>query len=88
MEEILAPITQALSTTRNTTELSQYCESIVRTFISKKRPHARIVFEKADYDHDALYKGIKSVCRRNEFKNCVSIHKQNGQLILLRKDIL
>lgn len=83
--ELLAPIDEPITMTRNATERSRYCENIVRTFLRYKASEARIKHEVSQYDLETLYQGLRNVCEKSDFKGVVKVHKQNDTLILLRE---
>lgn len=74
-----------ISTTRNATDLSRFCERLVRTFLGYKATSATVVVERTGYDIETLYKSLWGVCARKEFIGKVDVHKQDGQLMLVRR---
>lgn len=84
VEDLLAPIDEPITMTRNATELSRFSERIVVTFLNYRATEARIRHENTDYDLETLYQGLRNVCKKNAFKDVVRVHKQNSQLILIR----
>lgn len=84
VEDLLAPIDEPITMTRNATALSRFSERIVVTFLNYRATEARIRHENTDYDLETLYQGLRNVCKKNAFKDVVRVHKQNGQLILIR----
>ena len=84
-EKLLAPADEPISSTRNGTALSRYCEGIVVTFINYRASHAVVKVEEADYGFDQLYWGLRNICKKNDFKNKVEVHKQNGKLMLIQR---
>lgn len=85
VHELLAPIDEPITLTRNATELSRFSERIVVTFLNYRASEARIRHEDTDYDLETLYEGLRNVCKKNAFKDVVRVHKQNDTLILLRE---
>lgn len=85
-KELLTQPDEPPTMTRNGTELSRYSEAIVRTFLTYGAEQAQVRLDIARYDLDELYEGMRKVCRKNDYKNFVRIHKQNGKLMLLRKE--
>lgn len=84
IEDLLAPIDEPITMTRNATELSRFSERIVVTFLKYRATEARIRHEQTEYDLETLYQGLRNVCKKNAFKDVVRVHKQNSQLILIR----
>ena len=85
VEDLLAPVEEPITMARNSTELSRFSESIVRTFLEYRATEARIRHEDTAYDLETLYQGLRNVCKKVAFKGVVRVHKQNGTLILLRE---
>ena len=84
VEDLLAPIDEPITLTRNATELSRFSERIVVTFLNYRATEARIRYEQTEYDLETLYQGLRNVCKKNAFKDVARVHKQNDQLILIR----
>lgn len=85
VDDLLAPIDEPVTLTRNATELSRFSERIVVTFLRYRASEARVRHEQAGYDFDTLYRGLRNVCKKSAYKGLVRVHKQNGKLILLRE---
>lgn len=85
ISDLLAPVEEPITLTRNATELSRFSEKIVVTFLGYRASEARIRHEKTDYDLDTLYQGLRNVCKKNAFRDVVRVHKQNGTVILIRE---
>lgn len=85
VEDLLEPINEPVTLTRNSTELSRFSESIVRTFLDYRATEARVRHEQTAYDLETLYQGLRNVCKKVAFRGLVRVHKQNGTLILLRE---
>lgn len=85
LDDLLAPIDEPITMTRNATKLSRFSERIVVTFLKYRASEARIRHEQTEYDLETLYQGLRNVCKKNAFKNVVRVHKQNDTLILLRE---
>lgn len=85
VEDLLEPINEPVTLTRNATELSRFSEKVVRTFLDYRATEARVRHEQTDYDLETLYQGLRNVCKKVAFKGVVRVHKQNGTLILLRE---
>ena len=85
IDDLLAPVDEPITMTRNATELSRFSERIVVTFLSYSASEARIRHEQTKYDLETLYQGLRNVCKKNAFKNVVRVHKQNDTLILIRE---
>lgn len=83
-KDLLVPMDEPISSTRNGTTLSRFSESIIRTFLSSNANEARVRVELTDYSSDQLYEGLRKVTRKNDFKNRLIVHKQNGKIVLLR----
>lgn len=85
MESLLEPFDETLSTSKHKTRLSHLCESLVFTFIKNKADKARVCAERIQgFEHEELYHGLYTICRRKSLNNLVRVHKQNGQIILVR----
>lgn len=85
IDDLLAPVEEPITMTRNSTELSRFSERIVVTFLRYRASEARIRHEQTAYDLETLYQGLRNVCKKNAFKDVVRVHKQNDTLILLRE---
>ena len=86
MEAFLTPGDGSdVSTTRNSTKLSRFCEQLVKTFLGYKAESATVAIEKTEWDMETLYKGLWNVCARKEFRSLVDAHRQDGQLMLVRR---
>ena len=86
LQEILEPIDEPISSTRNGTPLSRYSEAIIKTFIRYGAQEAMIKVEFAEYSFNELYESLRNHCRKKHFMKIVRVHKQNGKLFLLRTD--
>ena len=84
-ESFLEPYNGVLSTTRNGSELTELCEKLVITFIRNGASNARVRKEEIGYGFSDLYSGLYNICRRKAFKELVLVHRQNGDVFLIRK---
>lgn len=74
-----------VSSTRNTTELSSFAERLVKTFLSFGASQATVNTHMTKFDIETLYKGLWNICAKDAFRGRVRVHKQNGQLLLIRE---
>ena len=74
-----------VSSTRNTTALSSFSERLVCTFLGYGASQATVNVEQTSYDIETLYKGLWNICAKDDFRGKVRVHKQNGQLLLIRE---
>ena len=81
----LSPYEGRLKSTRNATELSRFCDELVATFLSHGASMASVRVDLAPYGADALYKGLWNACSKKDYTRRVSVHKQDGELLLIRK---
>lgn len=84
-DEFLEPFNEPVTISRNSTELSRFCERLVVRFIQFRAASAKVKHTKSDFTVDALYSGLRNVCKKNDFKYLVEVHKRDGELILVRK---
>lgn len=84
VDDLLAPCDEPITLRRNSTKLSKFSEDIVLTFLRYQPAQAVVRHELTEYGIDALYQGLRNVCKKNDFKGLVRVRKQNGKLILIR----
>ena len=84
-QDLLEPFNELVTISRNSTELSRFCEKLVGAFIRYRSSQARVRHQQTEYSVEVLYQGLRNVCKKNDFKNLVEVHKRNGELILIRK---
>lgn len=83
--DYLEPFHEPVTISRNSTELSRFCEKLVITFIRYQSSTAKVRHYDTEYSLDVLYQGLRNTCKKNDFKDIVEVHKRNGDLILIRK---
>lgn len=81
----LTPFDGPLTSTRNPTPLSRLCEGLVKTFVTYRAMSAKVNVEATGYSLDDLYQGLYSITRRKSIHPLVQVHKQDGELILIKK---
>lgn len=84
MQQYLDDCTDPVSIRRNTTSLSKFSEELVIAFLKGNAPKSYVRHEAAPFDFETLYKGLYNVSRKNDFKQLVRVHKQEGKIMLLR----
>lgn len=84
MEHYLDDCTDPVSLRRNATSLSKFSEELVIAFLKGCAPKAYVRHEACPFDFETLYKGLYNVSRKNDFKNLVRVHRQEGKIMLLR----
>lgn len=85
LEDLLTPYESNVTHTRNGTELSRFCEQLVRTFLDYRAIRAMVHWQKTNYSLDMMYSGLRNTCKKNEYRKVVAVHKQNDELILIRQ---
>ena len=83
--DFIEPYDDPVTVTRNSTELSRFCEKLVITFIKNRATSGKVKVQNCDFEIDVLYQGLRNTCKKNDFKNLVEVHKRYGDLILVRK---
>ena len=86
MDPYLSPYEGRARSTRNATELSRFCDELLATFLSHGASMASVRVDLAPYGADALYKGLWNACSKKDYRRKVAVHKQDGELILIRKE--
>ncbi len=84
LEKLLSPYEYDVTHTRNGTELSRFCEKLVRTFLEYRTMRAIVHWQMTEYSLETMYLGLRNICKKNEYRKHVSVHKQNDELILIR----
>lgn len=70
----------------NSTELSIYVEQMCQTFLNSNLKIARIKNTKG-YDRKKLDQAFRNKARSKFYRQRLSYHLQQGQMLLIRKDI-
>lgn len=84
-EDKLIPYNGPLSSTRHPTSLSRLCEGLIKTFVTYKAMSAKVNVKATGYELEELYQGLYSITRRKSIKPLVRVHKQDGEIILIKK---
>lgn len=83
--QLLGPVEEPVTLTRNGTPLSRYSEGIVRAFVANRADEAVVLHEKTPYTAAVLYEGLRNVAKKMDYRGLVRVHKQDGKVILIRK---
>lgn len=86
MDSLLEPSEEPIRVVRNPTELSEFCETLVRTFLGYKAVQAKVHWQDTKWNIDEFYKGLRNVCQKNDYKHLVRVHKQQQELVLIRSN--
>jgi len=86
MDELLEPIDGPIVAHRSPTEGSLYAERILLAFMRSGADKARVRVENTPYGFEELYVLCRNTARKHVFADArISISKNNGRLLLIRK---
>lgn len=86
MQDFLEPFEGQISSTRNGTPLSALCEKLLATFVRNKAEVATVRCDKCGYESEVMYRCLWQLSRKDSWKHDVIVHKQNGDVLLIRKE--
>ena len=86
MQDFLEPFDGLVSSTRNGTQLSALCEKLLATFVRNKAEVATVRCDKCGYEPEAMYRCLWQLARKDDWKRSVTVHTQNGDVLLIRKE--
>lgn len=85
MESYLDDYNEPISTRRRSTELSRFAERLAAAFMASGASTARVRHEQTEYTCERLYKGLYNVSQKKRFKGALLVHKQDGDIVLIRR---
>ena len=85
MEKLLEPFDGPIRSTRNGTELSALCEKLVASFVANRASAAKVRCDRCGYGADEMYKCLWQITGKRDWKDLVKVHKQDGDVLLVRK---
>lgn len=87
MKDMLEPFDEPTTLHKASTEHSRFAESLIVTFLKSGASKSRVRIEKTPYDIDKLYELCRRVCRKKAFFKLVSVSKNDGNLLLIRRSL-
>lgn len=86
MNHLFEPVEDEILSHRSPTKASRYGEKLLMSFLECGAPTAKVKVEDTPYGIDELYETCRRVCRKNFFSKKVSVSKNDGRLLFIRKD--
>lgn len=87
MEDIIDEGCEPPTSVRNGTDLSRFCDGLMRRFLKSGAEHALIRVDRTEYDLGALYKGLWNASCKADYRGRVTVHRQDEKLYLIRKKV-
>lgn len=84
---MIAPVSEydmPRSVSRNATDRSRLCESLVRSFIRSGFEAASVDWRESPYTLPGLYRGLSNTCSKSAYRGRVRVRKAEQDLCLVR----
>lgn len=72
-------------TTRNGTDLSEFCNRLLSSFVKYDAQQASVKVADTPFGFEELYRGLWNACCNKKFSGRVRVHKQGRMILLVKK---
>ena len=84
MDEFLEESSGRVPSTRNGTDMSRFCDSLIARFLERGMAQAKVAWGRAGFDQSALYRGLWNASNKREFRGRVTVRKCEDEIVLTR----